>query len=317
MILTDTLKEQFQLYMSTKLLKYAIDILQLVQFAETQELPKKGGAKRMRFFRPMIADTSNIVALAEGVPINTFGTYKYDTVDFDLVQYGEAARLSDIVQATELWDNSKNLVRKFGEDAALWADTLVRDSIVQPTTGLQARYTGGATTYSALSALSASAGALTPFDLLDAITQLRTNKAPTINGGYVAVAAPEGIRDIQTKQYSDVKELYNGETGSMYGIGRTWGTNPMRETSGGTAGVFDANGAVLSTIVTGMGSYACPRLSGNKPESPTVMVVDKADSLNPLAQFITIGWKIFFTAGVLNSKFGLVLRHKSPFVAAS
>lgn len=327
MILTETLKEMYQLYFSKKLLKHAINILQLMQFAETQELPKRSGAKIIRFFRPQIADPTSIVALGEGVPINTFDTYKYDTVDFQLVQYGQAARLSDIAEATELWDHSKNQVMKFGESAALWADTLIRDSICQTQAngGLMTRFTNGNVGGATFDAYTASQAQLTPFDLLDAITQLRVNLAPTINGGYVAILPPAGVRDVQTntsvwtlvKAYSDAEDLYKGETGSLYGIRCIWGTNPMIEqTAASNLGVFNAAGTILTTVVTGMGAYACPRLSGDKPDSPKMMVVDTADSMNPLRQFITIGWKAYFSAGVLNQRFGVQIKHKSPWVTS-
>jgi N4-gp56 family major capsid protein len=325
MILTETLKEMYQLYFSKKLLKHAINILHLMQFAETQELPKRSGAKRIRFFRPQVADTSTIVALGEGVPINTFDVYKYDTVDFDLVQYGQAARLSDIAEATELWDHSKNQVMKFAESAALWADTLIRESIVQPTGGLITRFTNGNVGGATFDGYTATQAQLTPFDILDAITQLRVNLSPTINGGYVAILPPQGVRDIQTntsvwtlvKAYSDAEDLYKGETGSLYGVRCVWATNPMIEASAANnLGVYNAAGTILTTIVTGMGAFACPRLSGDKPDSPKMMVVDTADSFNPLRQFITIGWKLYFSAGVLNPRFGLQIKHKTPWVTS-
>jgi hypothetical protein len=81
-------------------------------------------------------------------------------------------------------------------------------------------------------------------------------------------------------------------------------------------GVYNAAGTILTTIVTGMGAFACPRLSGDKPDSPKMMVVDTADSFNPLRQFITIGWKLYFSAGVLNPRFGLQIKHKTPWVTS-
>lgn len=330
MILTETLKEQYQRYFSKSLLDHAIDKLLKAQFAETQSLPQHAGAKSMRFHRPQVADTSTIVALSEGAPINTFDLYKYDTVDFDLVQYGQAARLSDIVSATSLWDHSKYQVMKFSESAALWCDSLIRDSICQSKLngGLQTRFSGApaggsdAAKFTTLQAGAASTYLLAPTDLLDGVTQLRTNKAPTIKGGYVLVGSPQSVHDIQSnqviwtaaKQYSDVKDLYNGETGSLFGIRVVWDTNPMIEGAAGQ-GVYNSAGNVFTSIITGMGAYAAPRLSGNNPSSPKMMVVDTPDSANPLGQFITIGWKAMFTAGVLNQAFALQLKSQSTWVA--
>ncbi len=324
MIFSDTLRSQYQFYFSKKFLEHAVNILRLEQFAKKAELPKRSGSRVIRFFRPQVADISSIQTLSEGVPINTFSTYVYDTVDFNLVQYGEAARLSDIVVATEFWDNSKSIVSKFGEDAALWCDTLIRNSIVQPgAQGLVPRYTGGATTFAALSALTNAQGAISPFDLLDAVTQLRVNKAPTINGGYVAILPPQAVRDIQTNTtvwlplsyYSEPEQLMKGETGSVFGVKCVWATNPQIES--GAAGVYDPNGSIFTTIVTGMDAYGVPKLAGDRPESPSIKVVDTPDSVNPLSQFITLGWKVFYSAGILNHNFGVALRHKSNFVFAA
>lgn len=55
---------------------------------------------------------------------------------------------------------------------------------------------------------------------------------------------------------------------------------------------------------------------GGVAKKPQIIVVDKPDSGNPLNQFTIVGWKAFWTQIVLNSAWGITLRHKTQYVAS-
>jgi hypothetical protein len=44
-----------------------------------------------------------------------------------------------------------------------------------------------------------------------------------------------------------------------------------------------------------------------------VIVVDKPDSGNPLAQFILVGWKAYWASAVLNANWAIALKSKTQY----
>jgi N4-gp56 family major capsid protein len=146
-------------------------------------------------------------------------------------------------------------------------------------------------------------------DVLDVMTQLRINRAPEINGGYVCVAAPQVLRDIMRDSdwlnaatRSNVSALYNGEAGSLYGVRFVEDTNPWR------TGVVLANhdtyaaaGTAFGSIFLGGEAFGVPALSGDSPMSPSIQIVDTPDKKDPLNQVITVGFKTMYTSKVLTT----------------
>jgi N4-gp56 family major capsid protein len=325
MILTSTLQNQFQRFFSKDFLEHAEFTLRLHEFAMKKPLPKEAGARYISFFRPEIANAANVQNLAEGMPISVFRDQVYTRVDFELEQYGQASKFSDILSATQLLDNMKTMSMTMGEEAALKLDTLMRDALINPTTGLQQRFSGGAANYAALQALSASAGALTALDLIDSCTQLRNQLAPTDKGFYWAILPPVGLRDIMNDnrwllahQYgNDYGDLKKAEVGQFGGIRSVWGNNPFTESTTTPIGQLVSGGNIWTTIIVGRDAFGVPSLAGDSPMKPSIIIVDEPDSANPLAQFITVGWKLFYAVGVLNPFFGVAVRHQSPFVGVT
>jgi N4-gp56 family major capsid protein len=350
MILTSTLQNQYQRYFNKKMLEHQQYTLQLDQYAMKADLPKEAGARYVSFFRQQRANRADVQQLAEGVPISVFKDQNHTRIDFELQQYGEASRFSDILTATQLLDNLKIMHETMAEDAALQLDSLIRDALVSPTSGLTQRYAGGGTvtSFATLGTTTNANGQLQALDLMDATTQLRNQLAPTIGGWYFAVVPPVAVRDffnaapgvaasgggwLLSHQYGNdyAETLKKGEIGTYAGIRTVVANNPFIEnaTSGigvnvgntvldgvGTMGTNAATAPIYSSFVLGRDAYGVPALSGDKPKSPSVIIVDDPDSANPLAQFITIGWKLFYAVGILNPLFGIVLRSKSAFNGA-
>jgi N4-gp56 family major capsid protein len=319
------LSGQFQKYFSPKLLDHAIDTLVLNQFALTAPLPREKGATQIRFTRQDVAASSNVVTLTEGVPISTFRDTTLAFVDATLQLFGEAGRYSDLLTYTELFNILDIQHQQFGEDFALKADDLTLNAVIPNVTGSSKRYSGGATTWAALAALATNAaGAMTVTDALDAFTQLSDQKAPKIGGEYVMVVPPRVARDLMndTKwitagQYGTTKGLFNGEIGRLYDVRFMVSTNAWWED--GTAGAENTrtttHGAkdIYASIATGRSSYGVPALSGMSTKSPSIVIVNTPDSLNPLNQYTTCGWKAYYTAILLNNAFVCVLRSRSGF----
>lgn len=315
------LSDVYQKHFSIELLKHAVNELRLNQFAMQAELPKNEGAKQVTFFRKDSADSSNVQVLTEGNAIDTFRSVSYTKIEVPLVQYGEAIKITDIVHETDVFQTLQNGIQSMGEDAALKADDLTRDELAHPTTGATKRYAGGAVDWNDLAALSDTDGKVTAADFLDACTNLRVNLAPRCDGGYTAIVSPQVCRDLmqyndwlEASKYGNIKQLYKGELGELYGVRFVQTTNPFLEDSSlGSEGTYDASGDVYTSFVTGRDAYGCPRLAGNSPASPRIIINNRPDKTDPLNQFITAGWKAFYAAKTLNPNWVVSLRSKSAY----
>lgn len=326
---TTTLSNTYQTYFSKKLLQHAEQELRLNEFATEAELPKNLGSKIIQWFRPAVAVASEVQTLSEGTPISTFRDVTYTAVSATLAQYGEAAKITDVVTMTGLFDALQQSIQTMGEDCALHADGLTRDALCHASTGLTKMYAQGLANFAGLIGASIANSKLTGADLLRSATKLMINRAPRKDGGYVAVIPPQCSYDIKrdsdfldAAKYSNVKALYKGEIGSLWGVRCVEATNPFQEdeTEGTYASSFSSGGSntlglVYTTIVTGRDAFGTPKLAGTQsPWKPSVIINDKPDKSDPLNQFITAGWKSFWAAKVLNADYGIALRARSGFV---
>jgi N4-gp56 family major capsid protein len=319
------LSVQYQAYFSKRLLKHAVQLLVMDQFATKSPFPRNAGATQIKFFRADVGSRANVQSLSEGVPITVFRDTTLTPVTFTMVQYGEAIKISDILTYTDLYSSLDQGIQSMGEDAALHADFIVTSAVVPNVAAANKHYSGGAATFNALNALTAAQGAMTITDLLWATTRLTIARAPYAKGGvYVAMVPPQLAFDlmqdakfVDSGKYGSFKGLFNGEIGMWYGVRIVQTTQPWTEagTNGteGTFGTGGVGGTIYSTIVTGGDAYGTPILSGQSPYDPKVMINDKPAKSDPLNQFITAGWKTYYAAGLLNDTWVVVNRSKTTF----
>lgn len=316
---------EYRIYFSKKLLEHQINKLQLYQFAYKASIPKGQGSKTIRMFRPPPASIANVITLTEATP-PTNAPYKliFEFITRTLAQYGGYAQVSDIVDLTEFLDTGNALMVKFGEEAALWCDTLMRDCCINGTveepTKFTKRYAGTATDFTTLGALTAQQGRFSTDDLLDCVTEMRINKAKEFDdGSFVAVVSPEQERDLLEEQGSawvyasaqnKPEQIWKGQIGTLFGIKVMRSTNAMYQTVEGT---YIASGAIIAALVFGKDAFAAPDLEGENPPDPKVWTIDTPDSANPFNQFITYVWKTLYNAVCLSSWNGIVLQTKSAY----
>lgn len=332
---TSAVSNTIQPHYSKKLLDKAVQLTRLVEFAQQEELPAGQGNTSVRFFRPPQADLSATGApatLTEGTAPTDFRDISYTAVDVSLVQLGQVAKVTDIANTVGLVKYLDTAIDLMGEEFALDVDTRIRNILCHASTGLTKRYAQGTADFATLSAASLANAIALPRDFLDAMTKLKLNRTPTVNGHYVAVAPPQLSRDIMNNadwrevvrnQYAD--KVFKGEIGDLFGLRIVEGTNPFQEdeTEGTYASTFsgagtNTTGLIYSTIITGKGSYGTvnmKKMGGNPANKPQIIVVDKPDSNNPLAQYVIVGWKAYWAGVRLNANWGIALRHKTQFVA--
>lgn len=179
--------------------------------------------------------------------------------------------------------------------------------------------------FNALKLLTQANSKLTRLGALSAVTRLKTKKAPTLkNGNYVCVVPPQCVHDlVQDSSYSNAFQgrgatgIYKREVGTVDGCTFVEATNPFIEDE--TYETYSSTdtvnaGLVYTSLFLGAGAYGVPKLAGSKsPLAPRIIIVDKADSGNPLQQYILAGWKGFYMSQGLDTDNIVALRSKSTF----
>ena len=325
---TTELAHQYQTLFSKKMLPRARQKLVLDEYATKMPFPKNTGSKTIRFFRMEAGAAANVSALTEGVALSTYSEIGLDYVEATLAQSGQVYKISDVLSMTELFDTMSGSVDRAGEDAGLYADQIIRNAVVTGvTTAGNKRYAGGAADYAALKALTSTAGKMKIADLLDAMTQLTIQRAPTKNGEYFAIVPPQVARDLMTDAtywipsnvYQNNTQLMKGEVGKWFNVRIVVATVPFREdgtTGGGSAeGTYSAAGTdpILTTIVTGSDGFGTPIMAGGSPFSPKMYVSEGNSKTDPLNQFTMVGWKAYWTAVLLNASWVVTIRSKTAF----
>ena len=354
MTLSSDLSTQYREHFENQLLTYAVQATRKAEFGQKAPLPKGVGSKQISFFKYGAPDATQIADLTDAsgdetlastayVPVDVFGTsadsdasgvrqLSLTKVTATLQQIGQVVVISDVLNNTEFLNSLAQATKANGEDAALKCDEIVRNHIMRTVAGgggaanLTANAeTAGANTLFASTNTSLADDAdgtralpvMTASDVLDVMTQLRINRAPEINGGYVCVTAPQVLRDIMRDSdwlnaatRSNVSALYNGEAGSLYGVRFVEDTNPWRTgVAAGNHDTYAAAGTAFGSIFLGGEAFGVPALSGDSPMSPSIQIVDTPDKKDPLNQVITVGFKTMYTSKVLTT--GYYIRYFS------
>ena len=291
-----------QRYFSRELLATIEKTVVLDQFAMKAPLPEKSGGKTMRFFRYEEGDAANVDTLTEGTTPTT-KALQMETVDVDLVQYGQVLSISDIADATALFNNIEQATLRIGRDSALKLDSVIRTELFSNTTGISNIYSGATTSYGAsITAADAS-------DWLDAATALKIHAASPLDGGFVAIVGPQQARDLladsewqEAHHYAEPQARLRGEIGRMHGVRFVETTEPFRAGSGGSQYTYSSSGDIYGSVVVGAQAYGVPSLSSQSPYSPSVYIVSGADKNDPLNQRILVGFKSFFAAKNIQPK---------------
>jgi N4-gp56 family major capsid protein len=317
--------DRLQRFFSRTLLEKITPVLVLEQFAWKEGLPKRAGAKTMRFTRFTAPSTADIQSLTEGTPMATSAHKQLSSeyVDVDLSQFGQVISISDIADSVDLFNLLEQATVQQAQDAALHCDTIVRNELkVHTGTVGNVDYStknfifgGTGTSYASVynTGTYSANFIITGTDVLDGVTSLKIQNAPRIGGYYILAAAPQVTRDLMNvgatsgnafttaNQYGGNEQIYKGEVGRLFGAKVIETTNPWRAHA--TQGTFSATGAVFSSFMFGMGAFGVPSLAGQSPFGPRVTIVRGADKSDPLEQIAAqVGFKTFYAAKLLQPK---------------
>lgn len=243
---------------------------------------------------PTVDQSVAAAALTEGTTPSE-GTFRITNVEVTLTQFGGFAILSDVL----LTDAPVDVVIEASVEAARQVakkfDVDVQDVI---DAGTNVIYGGDATSRAEIAASDTMAATL----LAKSVNLLRSNDAPTFEGGYyAAIMHPHVFHDLQVEsgtgtyidlhKYDTPEALFKGETGALYGARILVSSNVQFFVNGG-----DANVDAYPTYVFGQKAYGVV-MSGDI--QAIFKATGSAGTADPLEQRATVAGKIRGKAAIL------------------
>lgn len=276
------------------------------QFGQKRPIPA-GSGKTIEFrkYSPLAKATQ---ALTEGVTPNG-SSLNVSHVEATVSQYGDFIAMTDVLELTALDNNILEATKLLGRQAGATLDTITRNVINAGTNVLYApKWVSGAETAVASRANLDTTAQLTVDVVKQAVTKLRAQNAPTINGDYVAIIHPYVAYDlmsdpawIDAHKYATPDNIYEGEIGKIAGCrfvetteAKVWRESGCPAQSGATPAYY----GVFSTLFIGEGAYGVTEVTGGGLQT-IVKQKGSAGTADPLDQRSSVGWKAIKTAEIL------------------
>ena len=280
----DSMNPTMKTFYDTALLENAREQMVFTQFGKKQ--PMRGNKVEWRKFNTF---AKALTPLTEGV-IPTGKTFGMTNIEATTTQHGDYVAVSDRLELEAFDDVIFGATEEMGATEGETYDTLTRNILVA---GNSVAYAGGKTSRATIT----NADILTPAMVNKAVTWLKKNKAPKIEGSYVALIHPSVAEDLRESdewkefhKYNDVAPIFKGEIGMLHGC-RFVETNEAKIWKAGADGV-----GVYATLFLGKDAFGILDPEGEGME----MIVKTREQIGgPLNQFSTIGYKFCHGAKIL------------------
>ena len=291
-----TMDGELKTFYDTELLENARVEMFYAQFAKKQTLPARHG-KTVEWRKWNTFEKAG--QLQEGViPTGQkFGmTYKTGSIN----QYGTYASVTDTLELRAYDDVILGATEEMGASAAETQETLIRDSLLVNTNVLYCdnltlatgAVAGTPTAPNLMEASTTVMSLLTPDMVAKAVTIMKKNRVPTINGKYYAVIHPSVAYDLRKSEgwmeahkYAHPGEIYNGEIGELHNC--RFIENVFAPVLEGDY-ANKAGGVTYATYFFGKDAFGIIDPEGGALE---MIIKDKTQVGGPLNQFSTIGYK--------------------------
>ena len=292
----NTLSAALKTFYDTELLENARVELFYAQFAKKQPLPAgRGKTVEWRKWNTF----AKAQHLQEGV-IPTGQKFGMTHLTGSINQYGTYASITDQLELHAYDDVILGATEEMGASAAETQETLIRDALLVNTNVLYCdnitlatgAVSGTPTAPGQMEASTTAMSMLTPDMVAKAVTKLKKDRVPTINGKYYAVIHPSVAYDlrksdawVEAHKYAATNEIFNGEIGELHGC---------RFIENVFAPVLDgeyankAGSKSYATYFFGKDAFGIIDPDGGALE---MIVHDKSEIGGPLNQFSTIGYK--------------------------
>jgi N4-gp56 family major capsid protein len=294
---SNDMSPELKTFYDTELLENARVEMFYAQFARKQRLPKNGGTTvEWRKFNTF----DKASELKEGV-IPTGQPFGSSRITGTIAQYGTYTTVTDKLELRAYDDVILAATEEMGASAAATQETLIRDALLVGTNVLYCNNVKADGTFVSTPTTCATMGAsdtdgyakLTPDMVNRAVTKLKKDRVPKINGKYYAVIHPSVAYDlrssdewIEAHKYAATSEIFNGEIGELHGVRFIEDSfAPVLKSTGYTN---KSSGATYATYFFGKDGFGIIDPEGGGLE---MIVHDKDEIGGPLNQFSTIGYK--------------------------
>ena len=305
---TNTLAPELKTFYDTELLENARTEMFYAQFGRKQRLPKNGGTTiEWRKFNTF----DRASALKEGV-IPTGQQFGSSSITASISQYGTYTSITDKLEMRAYDNVILAATEEMGASAAATQETLIRNALL---VGTNVMYCDNVdvngnvlSTPTSPATMGAGGGSsnsdgwalLTPTMVNKAVTKMKKDRVPRINGKYYAVIHPSVAYDlrqskewIEVHKYAATSEIFNGEIGELHGcrfIEDTFAPilGGSYIYSGSTTYKNKSNGVTYATYFFGKDGFGIVDPEGGGLE---MIIHDKDEIGGPLNQFSTIGYK--------------------------
>lgn len=271
------------------------------QFGQKRPIPKNGG--KIIEFRKFENLPKATTALTEGVTPDG-KRLEASNITSEVAQYGDYITQSDVLELTAIDNTIVEATKLLGKQAGLTLDTVVRNKLQAGTNVMYCPTISGTTETAVTEREDLDATAqLSVKNIQRAVTKLRANNVPTINGDYVAIIHPyvayDLMRDpewVEWHKYAKPEEAYAGEIGKVCGV-RFVQTTEAKIYAGEDDDCPEGL-AVFGTLIFGEGAYGVTEVAGGGLQT-IVKQKGSAGTADPLDQRSSVGWKAILTAEIL------------------
>lgn len=227
---TNTLAPELKTFYDTELLENARTEMFYAQFGRKQRLPKNGGTTiEWRKFNTFARASE----LKEGV-IPTGQQFGSSSLTASISQYGTYTSITDKLEMRAYDNVILAATEEMGASAAATQETLIRNALLVGTNvmycdnvDVNGNVLSTPTTPATMGAGGGSSNSdgwalLTPTMVNKAVTKMKKDRVPRINGKYYAVIHPSVAYDlrqskewIEVHKYAATSEIFNGEIGEL------------------------------------------------------------------------------------------------------
>jgi N4-gp56 family major capsid protein len=275
------------LYYEKKLLSTLEPRLVLMPLGKKQRLPK-GNGKQVKWLR-YSAISGSTSTLSEGTPPVEV-SFSTSNVTSDIQQYGQYAKVSDLLSDTAIDPVLENLSERFGIAASKTIEELIVSELANNCANQNVNNRAN------FAAIQAS-DVINHKELIEAmIRQKAAFIGPHESGDYVVVLHPRAEYDLMVYDQAggwldinknvDNKPLLNGQVARMYGMKFLVSDKMLTSVGSGQGGID-----VHQSFVIGEEAFGVVELNGESMK----MFIKKhgsAGANDPLDQYATVGYKI-------------------------
>ena len=293
----NSLAGELKTFYDTELLENARVEMFYAQFAKKQHLPAKhGNTVEWRKWNTF----AKAEKLEEGV-IPTGQKFGMSSKTGAISQYGTYAAVADTLELRAYDDIILGATEEMGASAAETQETLIRDALLVnnnimwcDNVTLATGATAACSDESEMEASDTVVSLLTPKMVAKAVTKMKKDRVPTINGKYYAVVHPSVAHDLRnaTDEWNDIHkyaattEIFNGEIGELHGC--RFIENVFAPVLGGNDYKNKAGTVTYATYFFGKDAFGIIDPEGGALE---MIVKSKEQAGGPINQFSTVGYK--------------------------